>query len=106
MDSAALYFYSICFCPLVSTQNYRDITKHDFSPVAPSSFVLLQSLSLSLSLLHCLIETDGVLCWAQSRLFSVRLGSPPHLRSAQSQPNEHTGSSLFQITPSWSQGHR
>lgn len=54
MDSAALYFYSICFCPVVSTQNFRDITKHDFSPVAPSSFVLLQSLSLSLSFIASL----------------------------------------------------
>lgn len=54
MNSAALYFYSICFCPVVSTQNFRDITKHDFSPVAPSSFVLLQSLSLSLSFIASL----------------------------------------------------
>lgn len=41
-----MLFLPLYFCPLVSTQNCPDIIKHDFSPVAPPSFIPPHSPSL------------------------------------------------------------
>lgn len=47
-------FFSLAphFCVLVSTQNCPEVIKHDFSPVAPSFFLLLLPLSFSPSFPH------------------------------------------------------